>query len=302
MKVGNILLINYQSLTNKSYGLRFKGDHQYRVAGIYSIGKEIRTDTSYYWNGQARSENDIFVLQYTLKGAGKIKFEQQTYDLNPGDAFFIHIPSNHIYYLPEESEEWEFIYITLLGNEVFQCYEKITKAVGNIFQLDVYSPPIQSIMSSLDKISNEQINDVYKASACAYDFLMSLYADVFQVNRKNTIPSAIKNATAFINENYAAPVSLDDIVAASGLSKYHFTRLFHESMNATPIQYLTKIRVNKAIQLLKNEQLTVEAIALKVGFSNGNYFTKVFRSYLGVSPSVYRNNKTFSQVDYLISD
>lgn len=300
--MGNILLINYQSLTNESYGFRFKGEHQYRVAGIYAIGKEIRTDTSYYWDGQSRSEQDIIVLQYTLKGTGRIQIEGQMHDLNPGEAFFIRIPSNHTYYLPDESKEWEFIYITLFGNEVFQCYEKITKEVGNVFQLDVYSPPVQSILSTLDKIANKQINDGYKASASAYEFLMSIYADVFHINRKETIPQAITNATTFISTNFADSISLDDIVAASGLSKYHFTRLFHERMNATPIQYLTKLRVNKSMQLLKNEHLTVEAIALKVGFSNGNYFTKVFRSYLGVSPSVYRNSKTFSPVDYLISD
>ncbi|HLQ71063.1 MAG TPA: AraC family transcriptional regulator [Bacillota bacterium] len=296
------MLSNLHATENESFGFRFKGSHQQRVAGIYALGKELQNNSSYSWDGLNRSEQDIIVFQYTLKGSGKIRIGQQTNDLYPGDAFFIKIPSDHAYFLPTDSETWEFIYITLFGDEVFECYEKVRKEIGHILKLDVYSPPIYSIFNTLNKAANRQINDGFEASASAYDFLMKLYASLFYVKQEDTLPSAITRATAFIDNNFHDSISLDDIVAASGLSKYHFTRLFHEKMNTTPIQYLTKLRINKAIELLKNEQLTIEVIALKVGFSNGNYFTKVFRSYLGVAPSAFRNNKTFSPVDYLITD
>lgn len=296
------MLYNFHSTKDKSYGFRFKGSHQQRIAGIYALGKQKQNSSSYSWDGLNRSEQDIVVFQYTLKGAGKIRIGQQTHDLHPEDAFFIKIPSDHTYFLPTDSEAWEFIYITLFGDEVFRCYEKVIKEIGHVLKLDVYSPPIQSIFNTLDQVANRQMNDGYEASDSAYEFLMKLYATVFHVKKEDALPAAITKATAFMDNNYPDSISLDDIVTVSGLSKYHFTRLFHEKMNTTPIQYLTKLRINKAMELLKNEQLTVEAIALKVGFSNGNYFTKVFRSYLGVAPSTFRNNKTFSPVDYLISD
>ncbi|MBM7600045.1 AraC-like DNA-binding protein [Virgibacillus halotolerans] len=296
------MLINYDYIKDESYGFRFKGGHQQRVAGLYVLGKEKQNSTSYNWDGLNRSEQDIVVFQYTLKGAGKIRIGQRTHDLHPGEAFFIHIPSDHTYYLPAESDGWEFIYITLFGDEVYRCYETITKEIGHVFELDVYSPPIQTILHTLEQVAHQQLDDAYSSSATAYAFLMQLYAAVFHTAKEKALPAAITKARVFMDNNYDNLISLDDIVAASGLSKYHFTRLFHKGMNATPIQYLTKLRINKAMELLKNEQLTVEAIALKVGFSNGNYFTKVFRSYLGVAPSTYRNSKIFSPVDYLISD
>lgn len=296
------MLNNFHPTEKNTYGFRFKNQHQQRIAGIYALGKEIQHHASYNWNGLNRSEQDIIVFQYTLKGAGKIRVGEQTHDLQPGDAFFVKIPGDHTYYLPPDGESWEFIYITLFGDEAFHSYEKITEEIGHVFKLDVYAPAIQSIFQTLDKVRQQQMNNAYVTSAAAYEFLMKLSADIFQAKDENTLPSAVTEATAFMNSNYADPISLDDIVDASGLSKYHFTRLFHQKMHATPIQYLTKLRINKAMELLKNDTLSVEAIALRVGFSNGNYFTKVFRSYLGVAPSVFRNRKTFSPVDYLISD
>jgi len=296
------LLYNFYSVKNESYGFRFKGSHQQRIAGIYALGKEKQNSNSYSWDGLNRSEQDIIVFQYTLKGFGKIRIGQHVNELYPGDAFFIEIPSDHEYFLPNDSESWEFIYITLFGVEVFHCYEKVTKEIGHVLNLDIYSPPIQSIFNILGQVANQQMNDSYAASALAYDFLMKLYATVFHVKQEDALPLAITKAIAFMDNNYPTSISLDDVVAASGLSKYHFTRLFHAKINSTPIQYLTKLRISKAMELLKNEQLTIEVIALKVGFSNGNYFTKVFRSYLGVAPSTFRNNKTFSPVDYLIID
>ncbi len=296
------MLPNFHYIKNKSYGFRFKGDHQQRIAGIYALGKQMQNNTSYNWDGLNRSEHDIIVFQYTLRGAGKIRIGQHTHDLHPGEAFFVQIPSDHTYYLPAESDRWEFIYITLFGNEAYRCYEAIIGEIGHVFRLDAYAPPIQSIIHTMEKVAHQQLDDAYNASTAAYEFLMKLSAAVFHRNKEATLPAAINKAKIFMENHYNDPISLDDIVAASGISKYHFTRLFHKGMSATPIQYLTKLRINKAMELLKNEALTIESIAIMIGFSNGNYFTKVFRSYLGVSPSTYRNSKTFSPVDYLISD
>lgn len=105
-----------------------------------------------------------------------------------------------------------------------------------------------------------------------------------------------------MKRNFHLPIVLDDIVEISGLSKYHFNRLFRECLDTTPIGYLTRIRLNEAMMLLKRNRLSIETIAQNCGFANGNYFAKVFRSYLGMSPSVFRNQKTFQAVDHLISD
>ncbi|QUW21481.1 helix-turn-helix transcriptional regulator [Sporosarcina sp. Marseille-Q4063] len=294
------MLSNFHSLQQGTFGFRFKESHQQRIAGINSLGWEKQFDSSYDWNGLTRSEKDIIIFQYTLKGGGEINIQNHIYQLEAGDAFFVKVPSEHRYYLPSDSTEWEFLHITLFGKEALRIYEDIVDEVGHILKLDLYSMPISIILDVLGKVSKNKMNDAFEASSFAYSFLMAINRNILNIKSDEEWPEPISNAIVFINNNFHAPITLDDIVRASGLSKYHFTRLFSKSINSTPIQYLTNIRINASIDLLKNKNLTIDEIAVKVGFSNGNYFGKVFRSYLDISPGEYRNTKSFNTVDHLI--
>ena len=297
------MLSNFHSLKYGTFGFRFKGAHQQRIVGIHSLGWENRKSaTSYSWDGLTRSEEDIIVFQYTLKGVGKIRIKDETYRLETGDAFFVKVPSDHHYYLPIDSTEWEFIHLTLFGEEAIRCYEEIIKNAGHILKLDLHSNTISTIIEILKKVSTNKLNDAYEASSSAYLFLMELQRHALNIKTDEEWPDSISNAIHFMKNNCGNPITLDDIVDASGLSKYHFTRLFHKTIHSTPIQYLTNTRINKSIDLLKDDKLTIDEIAVKVGFSNGNYFGKVFRSSLGLSPGEYRNSKSFIAVDHFIGD
>lgn len=294
------MLQDQHSIKYGTYGFHFRGPHQERVAGIHSIGWEKQTSTDYDWNGLTRGEIEVVVFQYTLNGQGEIRIGDHTYRLKAGDAFFVKIPSDHHYYLPADSKEWELVHITLFGSEALNYFQKITDNVGHILKLDIYDTPITLIFDVLSKVNNNQLNDAYITSSLAFTFLMELQRFVLNIEHNNTLPDPIQKATIFINKNYSDQLTLDDIVEVSGLSKYHFSRMFHETVHSTPIQYLTKVRINKSIELLKNKALTIEHIAAQVGFSNGNYFNKVFRAALGMSPGKYRTNKLLISVDHLI--
>src|SRR5690625_3321899 len=149
MKRGNILLSNIQELEYGTYGVRFKGEHQNRVVGISSLGWEKQTNISYHWDGLTRREKDIIVFQYTLKGTGEIKTNGDIHQLNKGDAFFVRIPSNHQYYLPRYSQEWEFIHLTLYGLEADRSHVSITKDIGEVFSLPLNLSPISIIFKLL---------------------------------------------------------------------------------------------------------------------------------------------------------
>ncbi len=296
-----MLLSNNQLTSYRTYFFRFPEKQQQRIAGIYTLGWEKRNSASYYYDGLKRSEKGKIIFQYTLKGEGEIVIDNQVRRLKPGDAFFVNIPSNHTYYLPKDSQEWEFIHITLYGEEVWRSYHEIVKDYGNILRLDDAAYPNQLIFKLFDKAAHEEIKDAFESSSFAYTFIMELKRYLLHSTQSNkTIPESISNAVRYMQHHYSNPIILDDIVEASGLSKYHFSRLFQSIMQTSPMNFLTKIRLNKAIELMKDQELTIEEIALRVGYSNGNYFTKVFRSIIGVSPGKYRNSENFVPFDEII--
>lgn len=296
------MLSHFESLKEGTYGFHFKGSHQERIAGISSVGWEKRRETTYDWDGLDRSDSDIIVFQYTLKGRGEIKITDQIHRLEPGQAFIVNVPSDHRYYLPADSDLWEFIHITLSGNETMACFQSIIEQSGPILQLDFHAKPITHILKILNKVINNKITDAFEASSLAYSFLMELQRNILFGKNETNWPSSVSRTVLFIDNNFASYLTLDDIVNVSGLSKYHFTRLFHANVLSTPIQYLTKRRINESIKLLKNKNLTIDDIALMVGFSNGNYFIKVFRQVIGVPPGEYRDSSSFISVDHIIMD
>lgn len=88
-------------------------------------------------------------------------------------------------------------------------------------------------------------------------------------------------------------ISLEELAAVAQLSSFHFNRMFRISMACTPHKYLTKLRVERAQQLLAKpsadeEVLPLASIALLCGFGNQSHFGRIFRQHVGVTPAMYR--------------
>lgn len=283
-----------------TYGFRFSGEHQKRVAGLYAIGREKQVNHTYQWNGLEREEKDIIVFQYTLSGFGAIWIGDQEYQLPAGKAFLVEVPSDHCYYLPKESEEWEFLYITTFGEEMEHFYRTIKERNGNVLEIERKASPITHIERVIDKIRSVGIDNSYEASGYAYTFMMELMQYLEYGNSSlDELPIAIAKAVSFIDANYSKDLSLDDIVEVSEVSKYHFIRLFSKTMKKTPIQYVTKIRLEKAVELLHSTELSIQEIAQQTGFQSANYFSKVFKQYFSISPGKYRHSKGHMPVNRL---
>lgn len=101
----------------------------------------------------------------------------------------------------------------------------------------------------------------------------------------------IKDALIFIQNYYPDSISLDDIADSIHVSKSECCRLFKRAMKMTPFEYLMHYRILQAAdQILRNQKgkLSVSDLASQVGFNNTSYFNKLFKEYLGCTPTEYR--------------
>ncbi len=98
----------------------------------------------------------------------------------------------------------------------------------------------------------------------------------------------IKQAIDFIHDHYADELTLDEIAAVSGLSKYHFIRLFREQLGITPSQYLNQVRLQRAEMLLRQSMFDLKTIAFESGFGSLNTLERLFKKKHGMTASEYR--------------
>ncbi len=99
---------------------------------------------------------------------------------------------------------------------------------------------------------------------------------------------AIKQAVAFIESNYAREIDLLSLAQRVGLSKNHFCTLFRAETGQNFVDYLQRVRVERASQLLESTAWLISEIGQKVGFGDPKYFAKVFQKVRNCSPSEYR--------------
>ena len=101
-------------------------------------------------------------------------------------------------------------------------------------------------------------------------------------------PREVEGICSFIQENYRKRLTLDIIASEAGFSKYYVNRLFKQYMGTTVVDYLIRIRMQKAKELLKNETCSIKQISGLVGYSEPNYFTWTFKKMEGMSPLKFR--------------
>lgn len=101
--------------------------------------------------------------------------------------------------------------------------------------------------------------------------------------------SLVDEAKSYISAHYADDLSLDDVAGHACLSPVYFSRLFKQATGTGFVQYLTALRVNRAIDLLENTSLPAGAVAEQVGYRSLSYFSKVFKKHTGHTPRGYRN-------------
>jgi AraC family transcriptional regulator len=94
--------------------------------------------------------------------------------------------------------------------------------------------------------------------------------------------------TDYINDHLTSDIKLSDLAQLLGMSQFHFSRLFKQSMGISPHQYLLQQRIERAKQLLKETKLSIMEIALLCGYSSHSHLGKSFRQHTGITPKAYR--------------
>ena len=210
----------------------------------------------------------------------------------------------------DEREEGELISAIKFGGE-----EKIAEAVGvlasKIDEVKVHSNQYQAYMLrvltgimdlmqqyeiSLSELDNyiETVSKM-KDGESFKKWLVGICNSIslgMQQKRESTSKQIVKEAKDYILNNYTNPeLSLEVICRHLHLSPAYFSSLFKKETGHTYINYLTDIRLNKAVELLNTTDEKTYMIAEKVGYLEQNYFSYVFKKKFGVSPTKYRTGK-----------
>lgn len=99
----------------------------------------------------------------------------------------------------------------------------------------------------------------------------------------------LENVISYMVDNLDKNLTLEDLSKFSNVSKYHFLRVFKLKTGYPPLEYYTRLKIQKSCELLELSDLKIYQISFYLGFQNPYYFSNVFRKIIGKSPQQYRS-------------
>lgn len=176
-----------------------------------------------------------------------------------------------------------------LSGNVFRESEKLG---GSIYPNGAYA-----LETAFAKLSQEQqlsgsISAAFGA-AVAFDTMMALYGTGSKaVAEEKQLPQVVEAALKILQQDFAFLEGIGDLAQRLQVSQEYLTRCFRDHVGMTPGKYLIQVRVEQAKLLLQQGEHSIAFIADACGFTNSNYFARVFRTIVGVTPSVYARQQS----------
>ncbi|GAK43466.1 ABC transporter substrate-binding protein [Paenibacillus urinalis] len=232
---------------------------------------------------------------YVIRGNAQLKLDGQEHAAVP--FYIIHSFKGMILNIPRLSEPFEY---QIVFYKPFDMLSRSRERLGllekrNSYDIHYVLQParpvfIKELFTDMHRswISDDRLKGVIVQSL----FLGLVYELLKQLEQEGTavtVPDLTSQAIGYMDNHYMRPISVSSVADALDCSPRHLSRLFQKSgLGETPSDYLARLRLEKSGELLRDTSLTLQEIAVNVGYQDGYYFSRMFKKYTGVSPMEYR--------------
>ncbi|AQX47159.1 AraC family transcriptional regulator [Elizabethkingia meningoseptica] len=242
-----------------------------------------------------------------LQGKKRMKLEGKTdyFEYLPGESVLVAPGETMVIDFPEASESPsqcislsfnpEFVESSL--NELNLNAPKIDHASNwNISLNEFYLFNTPSLAMATNNIMRIAMEDNPQKDVIANFALKELLIRLMQTQGRNLVEKSIlksKSHISFVVEhirkNLHQKLTIDQIADMTYLSKSNFFKMFKQEFGISPNRFILNERIKKAKELLAKDE-SIKEVAFQTGFSDTNYFTRVFRQYEGTTPKIFQSN------------
>ena len=234
---------------------------------------------------------------YTLNLNGEYLVEGRK--ITSQESLFICAFSPGVMHQEIAYEEGFSNYIAIMIDKTYfeKCYSKYQPTIpifkGEVLPInDNLHFLLRLLMAEHQNKKSPDANIISSYNDIITDFLvrLSLKTDVHPISVQHQ--SMIEKAENFIYSNIGGKISVEEIASHVNLSSSHFSRLFKEVTNRTPVEYINQLRIEKAKRLLKFTPQNLTQIAFDCGFTSSSYLSHCFIEAEKLTPSEYRKKFT----------
>ena len=228
-----------------------------------------------------RDISSVAVIEYIEKGRGVVHIDDNTFYPKEGDCYLLQSGKRHHYH-SDPHDPWQKIFINFSG----PLAEKIIEAYG--LENTNYFPQL-NIKDELFDIINAAKDSKDNPSAYISGVINTILTKMYlKLHTTKTISETAAMMKDYLDSKITSAFSMWELCEFISKSESQAINIFKKDFGITPYAYLLQKKISFAKTMLKNTNLTVKEIAYNLKFTDEYYFSNIFKSKVGISPSNYR--------------
>jgi len=287
------------------------GIHYFGTTGFPLAVRRVSTDTKHTPSHphdltEVEHHHDFCELVIVTRGQAFQCLEKQEFPVTAGDVFLLQGKQKHYFHSRKNLDLINIMYdpdkIALPENDLRRMpgycamfmleptYRRQHRFASHLHLKRVPLARVERLAEEMEKECADNIPG-YEAALRAKLLEMLVYLSRAYTSTDTTEAHAllrVGNVIGALETDFSKNWTLEDLLNIAHMSRSNLMRVFRKATGQTPIEYLVRLRIQRAMELLRNTNLTITEIALEVGFNDSNYFTRQFRKITVLSPTNYR--------------
>ena len=227
-----------------------------------------------------------YYLMYMISGNLTVDLPDREAILGAGD-YIIFPPQTRYRYIHWNSEQMSYMWVHFTGSGVEEALRRYKLSVyPDINEAKESGSALQRFQSIFDAFSRQDEFRDRELALLLERLLISLGRRKSEIADKS---NALRRSLTHIHSGYSSPLRIPELAALENLSVSRYNTLFKKIMDKTPTEYITALRISSATELLVGTDLPIASISSMVGYRDPHFFSRIFKSHTGKSPTEYRN-------------
>ena len=237
-----------------------------------------------------------FLFHYVISGRGRLNADgpdgvTRYYELTAGQGFLI-CPGLVNTYFADQHDPWKYTWLEFDGLRV----EAFLSAAGLGPSQPIYRPknaamaePVRDAMLYIAGHSSASTLCLIGHLCLFLDALIQSSSTRRAVRSSRIQDFYIQEAVTFMEHNYQRELTVEEIADVCKLNRSYFSKLFRDIMGCPPQEFLIRLRLSRAAELMKTTKSSIGDISAACGYPNQLHFSRAFKKRYGVSPREWRN-------------
>ena len=264
----------------------FQNYYDYSEKGIdfavVECGYE-KCDGGHLWEGV----KGYHIIHFILSGKGTLRISGREYALSGGQGFYTP-PDKEICYTADKDDPWEYRWIGFAGTNAVIALNSTVIPKNLVFSMQNVSQYSDRLRNAYIYGTTDEPGNELRMLSEVYSLLADLQGEFSAVQSGNAYAAEyVKRCISLIREYYNTDLTIGEMCDRVFVSRSYLFRIFKLYYNMSPSEYLTRFRLEKAREFIRNDAQNIRDIGERVGFLSPSYFAKRFREAYGMTPKKY---------------